>query len=145
MGGAGPNDRQRRFADLVLAGRPASRAYLDAGYQAASMAAAEASASRLLRNAKVAAYLAERRAGAARQTETDLARVQLLVLGSVQKLAGVLSLGSVALASGTVGGWLGRWPRLAVWQERCTGLVMIGLGLRLLVAGNAGSPPLRGQ
>src|SRR4051794_39594242 len=33
---------------------------------------------------------------------------QLLLLGSLQKLAGVLSLGSVAVASGTVGMWLNR-------------------------------------
>lgn len=61
--------------------------------------------------------------------------VQLLVLGSIQKLAGVLSLGSVAMASGTVGQWLRRWPSLLAWQERFTGVVMIALGLRLLVAG----------
>lgn len=60
---------------------------------------------------------------------------QLLVLGSIQKLAGVVSLGSVAMASGSVGQWLRRWPGLFAWQERFTGLVMIGLGLRLLVAG----------
>jgi threonine/homoserine/homoserine lactone efflux protein len=66
---------------------------------------------------------------------------QLLLLGSLQKLAGVLSLGSVAVASGTVGGWLNRWPRLLSWQERFTGLVMIGLGLRLLASGNAGPSP----
>jgi threonine/homoserine/homoserine lactone efflux protein len=70
--------------------------------------------------------------------------LQLLMLGSLQKLAGVLSLGSVAVASGTVGGWLNRWPRLLAWQERFTGLVMIGLGLRLLATGNTTpSPALR--
>ncbi|MDX8532779.1 LysE family translocator [Mesorhizobium sp. VK25A] len=62
--------------------------------------------------------------------------VQLLVLGSIQKLAGVVSLGSVAMASGTVGQWLKSWPGLLPWQERFTGFVMIGLGLRLLVYGN---------
>jgi threonine/homoserine/homoserine lactone efflux protein len=65
---------------------------------------------------------------------------QLLILGSIQKLAGVASLGSVAMASGTVGQWLHRWPNLLAWQERFTGLVMIGLGLRLLIHGN---PPHR--
>jgi threonine/homoserine/homoserine lactone efflux protein len=67
--------------------------------------------------------------------------VAALVLGSLQKLAVVLSLGSVALASGTVGGWLNRWPRLVAWQERFTGVVMIGLGLRLLVSSHTNSPP----
>ncbi|TPM28301.1 LysE family translocator [Mesorhizobium sp. B2-3-4] len=62
--------------------------------------------------------------------------LQLLILGSIQKLIGIFSLGSVAMASGTVGHWLRRWPKLLVWQERFTGLVMVGLGLRLLFSGN---------
>ena len=63
--------------------------------------------------------------------------MQLLVFGSLQKLAGVVSLGSVAFASGTVGKWLNRWPAMLVWQQRFTGLVMIGLAVRLVVTGNA--------
>ena len=59
--------------------------------------------------------------------------VQLLVLGCIQKLTGILSLGGVALAAGTVGQWLRRWPGLLAWQDRFTGLVMLVLGLRLLV------------
>jgi threonine/homoserine/homoserine lactone efflux protein len=62
--------------------------------------------------------------------------VQLLALGSIQKLAGIISLGSVAMASGTVGQWLHRWPNLLAWQERFTGFVMVGLGLRLLISGS---------
>ncbi|PIO97457.1 LysE family translocator [Pleomorphomonas carboxyditropha] len=62
---------------------------------------------------------------------------QLLILGAIQKLSGVLSLGSVAVASGTVGHWLTRWPALLVWQERFTGCVMVALGLRLMVTGTA--------
>lgn len=62
---------------------------------------------------------------------------QLIILGTIQKLAGILSLGSVALASGTVGQWLRRWPRLLVWQERFTGCVMVALGLRIVMTGNA--------
>ena len=65
--------------------------------------------------------------------------VQLIVLGTVQKLAGVLSLGGVALASGTIGQWLYRWPNLLTWQQRFTGMVMIGLGLRLLISSSPGS------
>ena len=70
---------------------------------------------------------------------------QLLVLGSLQKLAGVVSLGSVAFASGTVGEWLNRWPVMLIWQRRFTGLVMIGLAVRLLLTGNvnASSAPAR--
>lgn len=65
--------------------------------------------------------------------------VQLLILGTVQKLGGVLSLGGVALAAGSVGQLLHRWPRLVAWQERFTGTVMVGLGLRLLVSGSPGA------
>jgi len=62
--------------------------------------------------------------------------MQLLVLGSLQKFTGVLSLGSVAFASGTVGEWLKRWPAMLIWQRRFSGLVMIGLAVRLVLAGN---------
>ncbi|MDD2605557.1 MAG: LysE family translocator [Desulfobacteraceae bacterium] len=65
---------------------------------------------------------------------------QLLVLGSIQKLTGIFSLGGVAVASGTVGQWLYRWPHLLAWQKRFTGLVMLGLGLRLLLTSDAGAP-----
>lgn len=64
--------------------------------------------------------------------------VQLLILGSLQKLSGILSLGGVALAAGAVGKLLSRWPGAILWQERFTGTVMIALGLRLLVAGGPG-------
>lgn len=62
--------------------------------------------------------------------------LQLLVLGTIQKLVGVVSLGGVALASGSVGQFLYRWPKLQAWQERFTGIVLVGLGIRLLISGN---------
>lgn len=67
--------KQQRFADLVLTGMAASRAYREAGYTATTDGAAEASASRLLGSAKVAAYLGARRAGAAAKAELTLAGV----------------------------------------------------------------------
>jgi threonine/homoserine/homoserine lactone efflux protein len=70
------------------------------------------------------------------------AGVQLLVLGATMKGTGLLTLGSMALASGAVGGWLSRHGRLLVWQQRFAGVVMIALGLRLLFAGEA-RPALR--
>ena len=60
--------------------------------------------------------------------------LQLLVLGAAQKLSGFVVLGLVALASGSVGRALQRWPRLRVWQPRFTGAVMLALALRLLLA-----------
>lgn len=62
---------------------------------------------------------------------------QLLVLGAVQKLCGMFVLGTVALISGTVGGWVARKPHLIAWQERFTGTIMVALGLRLLFGGDA--------
>jgi threonine/homoserine/homoserine lactone efflux protein len=61
---------------------------------------------------------------------------QLLVLGLTQKVPGLVVQGSVALASGAVGGWLARRPGFLVWQERFVGRVMVGLGIRLLLAGD---------
>jgi threonine/homoserine/homoserine lactone efflux protein len=67
--------------------------------------------------------------------------LQLLVLGSIQKLVGILSLGGVALASGTVGNVLHRFPKLLSWQERFTGFVLVGLGIRLLLSGSPSPAP----
>lgn len=65
--------------------------------------------------------------------------LQLLVLGTIQKLTGILSLGTVAMAAGSVGQLLYRWPRLLVWQERFTGGVLAGLGIRLLLLSSQGT------
>ncbi|WP_431295863.1 LysE family translocator [Rahnella sp. PAMC 25559] len=62
--------------------------------------------------------------------------LQLLIFGTIQKLAGIISLGSVAMASGTVGHWLSSNPKLLIWQQRFTGVVMIGLGVRMLFSGD---------
>ena len=67
--------------------------------------------------------------------------LQLLILGSIQKLAGIVSLGAVAMAAGSLGQWLARNPRLLVWQQRFTGFVMVGLGARLLFSGGGSSTP----
>jgi threonine/homoserine/homoserine lactone efflux protein len=64
---------------------------------------------------------------------------QLLMLALTQKATGFVVQGSVALASGAVGGWLARRPGILVWHERFTGLVMIGLGVRLLLVGEGRS------
>ncbi len=67
--------------------------------------------------------------------------LQLLVLGSIQKLVAIFSLGGVALASGTVGHFLHRWPILLAWQERFTGIVLLGLGIRLFLSGSPAPVP----
>ena len=62
---------------------------------------------------------------------------QLLILGCLQKLTGIVSLGSIALASGKVGECLSAHPRWLLWQQRFTGVVMMGLGVRLFFSGNS--------
>ena len=52
--------------------------------------------------------------------------LHFLVLGSIQKLAGIVSLRSVVKASGTFENWLGKNP----------GVVMISLGIRMLFSGS---------
>lgn len=59
---------------------------------------------------------------------------QLLVLGATQKVTGFGVLALVALASGRLGEWLSRDPRVALWQGRIAGAIMIALGIWLLVA-----------
>lgn len=63
--------------------------------------------------------------------------VQLLILGALQKLSGFAVMATVALGAGTLGTWLARRPTLIAWQERSAGLVMVGLGLRLVLSGDA--------
>lgn len=70
----GLTDQQKRFADGLLEGKTQRRAYIDAGYKATG-AAADASAARLVRNAKVAAYLESRRQKLQRQVEVTQERV----------------------------------------------------------------------
>lgn len=53
-----PNHRHERFAQLIAQGKPASHAYIQAGYKARGNAA-ETNAARLLRNAQVQQRLAE--------------------------------------------------------------------------------------
>jgi len=61
--------------------------------------------------------------------------LQFLLFGATMKATGLVTLGTVAVASGSIGQWLSRRPGFLAWQERLTGGVMIALGLRLLVFG----------
>ncbi|QFU15905.1 LysE family translocator [Microvirga thermotolerans] len=64
---------------------------------------------------------------------------QLLFLGAVQKISGFFVLVGVAIGAGTIGNWLARRPGLVAWQERAAGAIMVGLGLRLALSGDAPS------
>ncbi|WP_201861071.1 LysE family translocator [Microvirga soli] len=70
-------------------------------------------------------------------TSTWPVTAQLLFLGAVQKISGFFVLGGVALGTGTIGDWLARRPGLIAWQERFAGIIMVGLGLRLALGGDA--------
>ncbi|MFM2198860.1 MAG: Terminase small subunit [Verrucomicrobiota bacterium] len=50
--------RHQRFADLVLAGEPAAKAYKEAGFNAKTPQSRATNASRLLKRADVSAYIA---------------------------------------------------------------------------------------
>lgn len=65
------NPRQRAFADFVLRGEPAYKAYTLAGYTAKNSATARASSSQLLATPNVAAYLAEKRDKISEKLEMD--------------------------------------------------------------------------
>jgi threonine/homoserine/homoserine lactone efflux protein len=59
---------------------------------------------------------------------------QLLLLGATQKLTVLVVLGVTAAAAGAMGDWFARRPAFVTWQARVAGLMMIGLGLRLIIA-----------
>ena len=64
--------KQQKFADLVLESVSATEAYARAGYKVTNENSAAASASRLLRNAKIEAYIAERQQNAMDKAEITL-------------------------------------------------------------------------
>lgn len=65
------NDRQRMFAELVVSGMPAGRAYEQAGYKSRG-AAADVNASKLIRNPKVSKFMAELREKAMESAQMSL-------------------------------------------------------------------------
>ena len=60
--------------------------------------------------------------------------VQLLVLGVIFLLLGLIIDLALGVCSGRIGEWLRRRASLAGWIERVAGTVMGGLGLRLLIS-----------
>jgi phage terminase small subunit len=76
------NAKHESFARAILEGMSGRDAYLSAGYSA-QPAAADAAASRLLKNVKVSARVAELKAAAARASTVTAARV----LDELAKLA----------------------------------------------------------
>jgi threonine/homoserine/homoserine lactone efflux protein len=63
--------------------------------------------------------------------------LQLLMLGATQKITGALVLGAYAVASGSIGSWIMKRPRVRLWQQRIAGFFIVGLGLRMAFGGGA--------
>lgn len=78
------NARQLRFALGVLEGKPAGRAYEDAGFKARGDAA-DAAASRLLRNARVQAFLDKHRTKLSEDTGLTVAWVLQKLEANVER------------------------------------------------------------
>lgn len=78
------SDQQRRFCEGVVAGLSHVDAYLAAGYQSSGKAA-ESSASRLLRNAKVAEYVEELRQKAIQVAEQSTGVSKAWVIDMLRK------------------------------------------------------------
>lgn len=77
---AGLSEQQRRFADYILKGKTQQDAYIKAGYSVKNVETARVNASRLLTNAKVAAYIAERQERAAERAEVSLMLISAMLL-----------------------------------------------------------------
>jgi threonine/homoserine/homoserine lactone efflux protein len=56
---------------------------------------------------------------------------QILLLGSWFNAGGTLVNIVVALLFGKIGHWLNNSPRFVLWQERITGIILIGLGIKV--------------
>jgi hypothetical protein len=76
------NARHERFAQELVRGKTQEQAYIDAGY---SESGAEVSASRLLRNAKIVARVAELQEAAANEAVIDKALIVSRLMGLAYK------------------------------------------------------------
>ncbi|MGI4718383.1 MAG: LysE family translocator [Janthinobacterium lividum] len=59
---------------------------------------------------------------------------QIAWLGLTFTAQAALLFGLLGYFSGTIGQWLNRTPRAAMWLDRVAGAIFVGLGLRLIVA-----------
>ncbi|MCO5098872.1 MAG: LysE family translocator [Rhodocyclaceae bacterium] len=63
------------------------------------------------------------------------AAAQTALLGTLFAAQTVLIFGAIGWYAGTVGGWLRGRPAVGRWLDRATGVLFIGLGIRLALAG----------
>jgi threonine/homoserine/homoserine lactone efflux protein len=50
-------------------------------------------------------------------------------------MTGALVLGTYAVATGSIGSWIMKRPRVRLWQQRIAGFFIVGLGLRMAFGG----------
>ena len=62
------------------------------------------------------------------------AAVQTALLGTLFAAQTVLIFGALGWYAGSVGGWLRRRPAVGRWLDRATGVLFVGLGIRLALA-----------
>lgn len=60
--------------------------------------------------------------------------LQMAVLGVVFTLQAAVLFGALGWFAGGIGQWLQRRPRAGLWLDRVSGVVFVGLGLRMVVA-----------
>jgi len=58
---------------------------------------------------------------------------QFVILGITMKLTGLVILGTIAVASGTLGARISRYPSMVTWQKRFAGGSLIALAICMLV------------
>lgn len=63
------------------------------------------------------------------------ATAQTALLGALFAAQTVLVFGAIGWYAGTLGGWLRNRPAVGRWLDRATGVLFIGLGIRLALAG----------
>lgn len=63
------------------------------------------------------------------------AAAQTALLGTLFAAQTVLIFGAIGYYAGTLGGWLRGRPAVGRWLDRATGLLFIGLGIRLALSG----------
>ena len=63
------------------------------------------------------------------------AAAQTALLGALFAAQTVLIFGAIGWYAGTLGGWLRNRPAVGRWLDRATGVLFIGLGIRLALAG----------
>ncbi|HYJ38032.1 MAG TPA: hypothetical protein VEV87_05425, partial [Chitinophagaceae bacterium] len=63
---------------------------------------------------------------------------QILLLGTWFDVGGTFVNIVVAVLFGRIGNWLNRSPRFVQWQERITGVMLIGLGIKVALGRRSG-------